>query len=81
MNKKEIENVLKILKSQKLITSYSILIEKMIDPNSKGYSKKYRNYLIKFIDYHDNPLYFSISNVYKINLKEIFYKMILNQKY
>lgn len=79
MNKKDIIKTLTILKSQKLINSYNITIEKK--PLSKLYEKynnKYKIYNIFYKDYNNKDLFFCISNEYKnINLKDILYKQIL----
>ena len=82
MNKKDIINTLSILKSQKLIKSYSIRIEK-VNKDWLLYKiwilwNKYKTYFIDYIDYNDHELNFSLWNNIKIDLKNILYSQILS---
>ena len=82
MNKKDIINTLSILKSQKLIKSYSIRIEK-VNKDWLLYKiwvlwNKYKTYFIDYIDYNNHKLNFSLWNDIKIDLKNILYSQILS---
>lgn len=82
MNKKDIINTLSILKSQKLIKSYSIRIEK-VNKDWLLYKiwvlwNKYKTYIIDYIDYNNHELNFSLWNDIKIDLKNILYSQILS---
>lgn len=82
MNKKDIINTLSILKSQKLIKSYSIRIEK-VNKDWLLYKiwilgNKYKTYIIDYIDYNNHELNFSLWNDFKIDLKNILYSQILS---
>lgn len=77
MTKNEIARDLSILKSQKLVKSYSIDYEKCTEFEKilkHGYG--YWIYTINFVDYNWNELEYTVWNNYKWNVKKDLYEYI-----